>query len=271
MGTKVGIHLLLLASALFFFVTPQSGCGKSGRDGITLAGSTAFQPFAEKLAERYLAAHPDESIDVQGGGSAVGIQAAISGAAEIGVADMLQLPQEAAALTATVVARDGIALVVHPSNPLRELTAEQAHDIFAGRIRNWRDLGGRDATIHVFSREDGSGTRKSFDKMVLRGDRVSGEALYQNSNGTIREAVASDPNAIGYVSIGLVNDKVKALLWNGTEPTNQNVVDGIYPLARPVYFLTRGEPAPPARRFIEYVLSAEGQQILAAEGLVPVN
>jgi phosphate transport system substrate-binding protein len=97
------------------------------------------------------------------------------------------------------------------------------------------------------------------------------DALFQNSNGTVREAVASDPNAIGYVSIGLVNDKVKPLLWNGVSATNENVNNQSYPLARPIYFLTRGEPAAPVKQFIDFVLSPEGQGILAAEGLIRVK
>jgi phosphate transport system substrate-binding protein len=247
------------------------GCGSRGLNTVTLAGSTAFQPFAEKLAELYLAAHPDVAINVQGGGSAVGIQAALSGAAQIGMADLVQLPAEARALTATVVARDGIAIVVNPANSVLGITPAQAHDIFAGRVTNWKDLGGPDAKIRVICREEGSGTRRSFDQLALGGDRVSADALFQNSNGTVREAVASDPNAIGYVSIGLVSEKVKALLLNGIAATNANVRNGSYPLARPIYFLTRGEPAPPVRQFIDYVLSAEGQGILGSEGLIPVK
>jgi phosphate transport system substrate-binding protein len=271
MRSRSALQFLNTASIVLLGFVALSGCGSRGRNTVTLAGSTAFQPFAEKLAERYLAAHPDASINVQGGGSAVGIQAAISGAAQIGMADLVQLPEEAKSLTATAVARDGIAIVVNPSNPVSGITSSQAHDIFAGRIRSWKDLGGLEAKIRIICREEGSGTRRSFDQLVLGGDRVSSDALFQNSNGTCREAVTSDPNSIGYVSIGLVNQKVKALLWNGIAATNANVGNGSYPLARPIYFLTRGEPAPHVRQFIDYVLSAEGQGILETEGLIPVK
>lgn len=270
MRIRSAIQLLATASVLLG-VGALSGCGSRGRNTITLAGSTAFQPFAEKLAEHYLTIHPEASVNVQGGGSAVGIQAALSGAAQIGMADLVQLPEEAKALTATVVARDGIAIVVHPANPVSGVTATQARDIFVGRITNWKELGGPDAGIRVICREEGSGTRRSFDQLVLGGDRVSPQALFQNSNGTVREAVANDPNSVGYVSIGLVNKKVKALLWNGVAATNEDVRNGTYPLARPIYFLTRGEPAPPVRQFIDFVLSTKGQEILAAEGLIRVK
>jgi phosphate transport system substrate-binding protein len=262
---------LLFTGSVILAAVALAACGSRGRETITLAGSTAFQPFAEKLAERYIAAHPGAAVNVQGGGSAVGIQAAISGAAQIGMADLAQLPEEAKSLTATIVARDGIAIVVHPANPVAGITAAQARDIFAGRIANWKELGGPDATIRVICREEGSGTRRSFDKLVLGGDRVSPNALFQNSNGTVREAVASDANAIGYVSIGLVNDKVKSLAWDGVVATNADVINGTYPLSRPIYFLTRGEPAPFVRTFIDYVLSPDGQKLLAAEGLIAVK
>lgn len=235
---------------------------------VTLAGSTAFQPFAEKLAEQYLAANPGLHINVQGGGSAVGVQSALVGSADIGMADLLELPKEAKDLTATIVARDGIAIVVNPKNPITTLTSDQARDIFSGKIANWKDVGGQDTTIRVISREDGSGTRRSFDKLVLGNDKLTSSALFQNSNGTIREAVASDPSSIGYLSTGLVDKKIKAILYNGVQPTNEMVKNGKYPLSRPVYFLTRGELKPQTKAFIDYVLSPASQKELEKEGLI---
>ena len=264
-GTSVWTSLALVG------LLASSGCSRSPGRSVTLAGSTAFQPFAEKLAERYAATRPGTRVNVQGGGSAVGIQSALSGAAEIGMADLLQLPDEAKALKATVVARDGIAIVVHPQNPVAVLSADQARAVFSGKTANWKVLGGPDAAIRVISREEGSGTRRSFDKLVLAGEALAAGALFQNSNGTVREAVASDPAAVGYVSIGLVNGKVKALRYNDVVPTNANVVNGTYPLARPIFFLTRGVPAAPAQEFIDYVLSPEAQGILAQEGLIPAK
>lgn len=244
------------------------GCSRRTHNTVTLAGSTAFQPFAEKLVEHYLETHKGVQINVQGGGSAVGIQSALSGVAEIGMADLVDLPPEARPLTPTIVARDGIAIVANPANPVTNLSASEAHDIFTGRIVNWKEIGWEDAQIHVISREEGSGTRSSFDKFVLHGEKLSPGALFQNSNGTCREAVASDAYAIGYVSIGLVNSKVKALLYDGTRPTNENVKKGRYHLARPVYFLTNGAPKTETQGFIDYVLSPEAQKMLEKEGLI---
>ena len=263
MGTTI-----LAAGCAVALALGGAGCARRTENTVTLAGSTAFQPFAEKLAETYMATHGDVRINVQGGGSAVGIQAAVAGSADIGMADLLTLPDDAKALTATVVARDGIAIVVHPSNPITDLTVEQAKAIFAGQITNWKDVGGRDAAIRIISREEGSGTRRSFQKLVLGETKLSPSALFQNSNGTIREAVASDPDAVGYLSIGLVDARVKSVSYTGVAATNENVKQGTYPLARPVVFLTRGEPRPIVQAFIQYVLSAEAQQLLEQEGLI---
>lgn len=263
MKNKLFITFLALCVAIF-----TVACSRTQRNTVTLAGSTAFQPFAEKLAEHYMQKNAGVQINVQGGGSAVGIQSALSGAADIGMADLLTLPDEAKELSSTTVARDGIAIIVNPKNSLPAINSEQARDIFSGKISNWKELGGTDAPIRVISREEGSGTRRSFDKLVLGGQKIAANSLFQNSNGTCREAVASDLNAVGYVSIGLVNDKVKALAYNGVVPSNADVKKGKYPLARPVYFLTKGEPGVNAKAFIDYVLSSEAQDILEKEGLI---
>jgi phosphate transport system substrate-binding protein len=208
------------------------------------------------------------NINVQGGGSAVGIQAALAGSADIGMADLLSLPDEAKPLTSTVVARDGIAIISNPGNSIESLTAAQARDVFSGKIANWKVLGGGDKQIRIISREEGSGTRRSFQKLVLGGDKLAANALFQNSNGTIREAVASDADAIGYLSIGLVDKRVKALRYNDVEPSNANVKNGAYPLARPIYFLTKGEMKPSVKAFVDYILSGESQALLEKEGLI---
>jgi phosphate transport system substrate-binding protein len=140
-----------------------AGCGKP-RENVTLAGSTAFQPFAEKLADSYMEKVPGVTITVQGGGSAMGLHSALSGTAEIGMADLVQLPPEADRLHNLVVARDGIAVVLNPANPVSELTLKQVRGLLSGFIANWRDIGGPDRPVSVISREAGSGTRTSFEQ-----------------------------------------------------------------------------------------------------------
>ncbi len=259
----------LLALVCGIAIVISGGCGKQ-RTAVTAAGSTAFQQFAEKLAEQFMAKHPDIAVTIQGGGSALGIQAALSGAAQIGMADLVKLPPEAESLTAVVVARDGIAVVVNNANPLKDLTLEQIRGIFNGKIRNWKELGGADHTITVVSREAGSGTRSSFEKIV-KDVSLTKDAIIQDSNGTIRETVIMDANAIGYLSHGLLNEKLKAVTVQGISCTTEEVVAGRYPLVRPVYLLTKGEPTGACKAFIDYICSAEGQKTIKDSGLIPAK
>jgi phosphate transport system substrate-binding protein len=245
------------------------GCGK-GKTSITLAGSTAFQPFAEKLADQYMISHPNVNLTVQGGGSEVGIQSANSGAAQIGMADLVTLPPEANALTATVVAKDGIAVVVNPKNQIVKLTTDQVRDIFNGKITNWKEVGGIDALITVVSREAGSGTRSSFEQIV-KNISLKKDALIQDSNGTIRETVANDANSIGYLSHGLVNEKIKPLKVDEVECTVEQIVAGNYKLVRPIYLLVKGNMDGEIKNFIDYILSPEGQQTIKKNGLLPAK
>jgi phosphate transport system substrate-binding protein len=262
---KNTIALLLVC----LFVLLASGCGRS-KLSVTLAGSTAFQPFAENLADQYMKAHPEVSITVQGGGSAVGIQSAISGAAQIGMADLVVLPDEAKVLTPTVVARDGIALITHPSNPVANLTSQQVKEIFNGTIKNWKEVGGNAIPITVVSREAGSGTRTSFEQL-MKGIQLTKDALIQDSNGTIRETVANDANAIGYISHGLLNEKIKALSIDGQGCSNQTITEGKYILVRPIFLLVKGSPEGEIKNFIDYILSPEGQKTIEVKGLIPVK
>lgn len=245
------------------------GCGK-GKTSITLAGSTAFQPFAENIAEQYMKTRPNVSITVQGGGSAVGVQSAISGAAQIGMADLVKLPEEAKVLTATVVARDGIAVVLNPANKVAGLTTNQVRDIFNGKIKNWKEVGGANAAITVVSREAGSGTRSSFEQ-IIGNVSLTKDALIQDSNGTIRETVANDLNAVGYLSHGLISEKIKAIKIDDQECTTEAITAGTYKMVRPIFLLTNGEPQGEVKSFIDYVLSAEGQQTIKSKGLIPAK
>ncbi len=246
-----------------------AGCGKQ-RTPVTVAGSTAFQPFAEKLAEQFMEQHPDIAVTVQGGGSALGVQAALSGAAQIGMADLVMLPQEAQSLTSVVVARDGIAIVLNNANPVKDMTMEQIRGLFNGKIKNWKELGGADHGVTVVSREAGSGTRSSFEQIV-KNVALTKDAIIQDSNGTIRETVVMDENAVGYLSHGLLNEKLKAVTVHGVPCTTEEVVAGRYPLVRPVYLLTKGEPTGACKAFIDYICSAEGQRTIKESGLIPAK
>jgi phosphate transport system substrate-binding protein len=244
------------------------GCQRS-RAGITVAGSTSVEPFAELLADEYMAHHPESHIYVQGGGSTAGIEAAITRAANIGMSSR-NLTGEELKLYAVTIAKDAIAIIVHPTNRISNLPLGQIREVFSGKITNWIELGGPNKPIDIVTREEGSGTRESFQKFVMGEEDISLGALVQDSNGAVRQVIANDPNAIGYISLGLVNEQVKAIKISRVEPTLTNVYNGQYALVRPFLFVFNGEPVGEARSFLEYVLSPSAQKLLLKEGLVPV-
>jgi phosphate transport system substrate-binding protein len=246
-----------------------AGCQRP-KGGMTLAGSTSVEPFAELLAEEYMKLHPQTRIYVQGGGSTAGVEAARSHAANIGMSSRSLLPHEND-LSAVTIARDAIAVIVHPKNPIRNLSLIQVRDVFSGKIKNWKELGGPDHhPIVLVTREEGSGTREAFQKFVMAKDEISLAALVQDSNGAIRQVVSSDPNTIGYISLGLVNEKVIAVDISGVVPSVANIENGSYTLVRPFLFLFNGEPTGETKAFVDFVLSPPAQRILAKEGLVGI-
>ena len=258
-----------LALALGVALFPACRPGGSGK-ALTLAGSTSVQPFADKWAEVFMARHPGFVVNVQGGGSSAGIQACKSGACDIGMSSRELKPDEKD-LTAIVVARDGLAVVVHPTNPVRGLKIAEVQQIFSGDLLDWRPLGGPDRPVTVVTREEGSGTRGAFQEMVMGKVRIFRGAITEDSNGTVREIVARDPAAIGFLSLGLVNDQVRALALDGVAANDANIRNKSYRLVRPFLFLSRGEPTGLARQFVDFVLSDEGQALIAKEGLLAIR
>jgi phosphate transport system substrate-binding protein len=258
-----GLPALILLSVLIVGV----GCGRSRGKALSLVGSTSVQPFAEMLAEEYQRARPNEAVEVQGGGSTAGIQAVANGVAEVGMCSRRLKPAESE-FTPITIARDGIAMVAHRSNPVQALTREQVRDLFSGMAKNWKEVGGPDRTVRLITREEGSGTREAFTTLVMGKTRIANTALTQESNGAVKELVRHDPCAIGYMSLGLVGEDLKALAVDGVAPSTATVVSGKYPLVRPFLFVLKGRPTEAAQRFIEYVLSAEAQGLLEREGLV---
>ncbi len=249
------------------------GC-KSGAGGaahaVCVAGSTSVQPFAEKLAEIFMHQHPEIRVDVQGGGSSAGIQAATQGAADLGASSRELLGPEKQ-LVEIPIAYDGIAVIVHPSNSLADLNVAQLRQIFSGQLTNWRDLGLPPREIDVINREEGSGTREAFEHLVMGKAEVSPAAMVQDSNGAVREIVAGDPNAIGYISAGLVDNRVKALTIEGVAPTAENIKNHTYKLRRRFLLVSRQTPGDSCKKFVDFALSPQGQQILEKEGLVGVR
>ncbi len=258
---------LIVLSLIILF-----GCRPSGKEGvvITVAGSTSVQPFAEKLAEIYMEHHRGLIINVQGGGSTAGIRSVRGGAADIGSSSR-DLREDEKDLREIVIAWDGIAIIVHPKNNIYNLNLTQIRDIFAGKIKYWSELGWVRKNIHFVTREEGSGTRSAFEEIVMHDIPISDEALVQDSNGSVREIVAHDPHAIGYISYGIVDKRVKALSIDGVELNLGTIKEKRYELTRPFLFVTKEEPHGLARDFIDFILSSKGQGILEMEGLVGVR
>ncbi len=236
---------------------------------LIVAGSTSVQPLAEALAEEFMAKHPRVRIQVQGGGSSAGIAAAKSGVADLGTSSRELQPEERD-LHEVQIALDGIAVVVHPGNPVANLTVEQVRRIYAGGLTDWKAVGGPAGPIMVVTREAGSGTRGAFEELVMNGKAISAKAIVQGSTGAVRSSVAQARNAIGYVSLGALDPSVKAVALGGVRPTAANVQNKTYKLTRPFLFLTRSAPTGLAKAFIDFVLSKEGQQIVAEE-FIPVK
>jgi phosphate transport system substrate-binding protein len=237
---------------------------------VCVAGSTSVQPFAEKLAETFIRQHPEVRIDVQGGGSSAGIFAASQGAAELGASSRELIGAEKD-LYGIAIAYDGIAVVVHPTNPLTNILLEEIRRIFGGQMTDWKGLGLKPHPIDIITREEGSGTREAFEHLVMAKQEISPAALVQDSNGAVREIVAGDPYSIGYISAGLVNEQVKALEIDGVLPTREHIKAQKYRLVRRFLLVSRRAPTGPSQAFVDFVLSPQGQHLLEAEGLVGVR
>jgi phosphate transport system substrate-binding protein len=241
-----------------------------------VAGSTTVQPLAEMLADAFTAANPDVRIDVQGGGSSVGVKSAGENQVDIGAASREVKDSELSDfpnLKVFTIARDGIAIVVHPDVAVEGLAKDEVRDIFAGEIANWSEVGGPDKAIVVVSREEGSGTRGAFEEMVMddEGPVIADTAILQPSNGAVRTTVSTTPDAVGFLSFGYLDASVKALKVDGVEPTEANAANGSYPIVRPLNMMTGEEPSGIVKAWLDFVLSAEGQAVVVEEGYISVN
>jgi phosphate transport system substrate-binding protein len=261
---------LISVTSLALVTLVLGGCGQSASSTVTEAGSTTVQPLAEKMAAAFETKNPGVTITIQGGGSSVGVKSAADGTVDIGAASRELKPDEPK-LVKHLLARDGIAVVVHPGNPVTGLTKDQIIKIFAGEITDWSEVGGNSGTITVISREEGSGTRAAFEEMVLGEALITDRAILQPSNGALRTAVSTTPLAIGFLSLGYVDSTVKALDVNGVAPTQENCESGMYPIVRPLCFLTKEQPTGLVKAFIDFCTSSEGQEIVQEEGYLSIR
>ena len=262
--------LFFLAALIISCTDKLSVDAKNTKPVINIAGSTSVMPFTEKLAEYFMLEHPNYTVNVQAGGSTAGIQACLNKTVNIGMSSRELKPEEKA-LKETAICYDGIAIVVNPINPLSSLQLSQVQDIFNGKIKNWKELGWINRKIDAVTREEGSGTRGAFEELVMKKDEIDEGIMVQDSNGSVKEVVATDPYAVGYLSMGTVDSRVKAMAVDSVAPTVENVKLKKYRIVRPFLYLTLGEPHKNTQTFINFVLSREGQNILKKEGLISVH
>jgi len=264
---------IILMSISIIVIVLFCCCTQPRRETIRIAGSTTVQPISLKAAEIFMERNPNVMVSVLGGGSGTGIKMVAEGSVDIGASSRELKDEEKAKypdLVAKVMARDAIAIVVNPKNPVNDLTLEQIRDIFSGKIRNWKEVGGEDKEIVVVVREIGSGTRATFEEIVMRGVKIREDALQKPSNGAVKAKISENENAIGYIGLGYVDSSVKALKVDGVYPSKENVRSGKYKLVRNLYYITKGEPSGITKEFIDFVLSEEGQKIVEEEGFISV-
>lgn len=284
--TVVGQPATLASSVTFPApaATTAAPVASGQKQTIKISGSTTVLPIVQKAADQYMATHADADIQVSGGGSGVGIQAIGAKTVDIGMssrevtsAEMAKYP----AFVVTAVAQDGIAVIVNPANEIDYITLDQIKNIYLGTTTKWTEISGANVPgtnnqIVVIGRDSASGTRSYFDEVLLAKKTPTKMMLEKNSNGAVLQTVAQTPGSIGYVSIGFVSNDVKALpVWYNAEkivaPTLDNVKTKTYPVSRDLYVITNGKPSGLASDFITYILSPEGQKIVADEGYVTVS
>ena len=236
---------------------------------INVTGSTSVGPYAGELATMFEQKYPGTMVSVIQVGSGPGIQAVINGTTDIGMSSRALTSAEAAkGLTTWKICDDGIAIIVNNNNSLTNLSSSQIKDIYAGNITNWQQVGGSNTPIMVVTREVGSGTRDGFQSLIMGSTNITTGAITQSSTGAVITYVAGDPNSIGYISFGSMENSVKALEVDGVTPSIATIKDKSYKLQRPFLYVTNGTPNAVAQAFINYTLGTDGQAYLAKQNLV---
>ena len=264
-----------LPACLMFF-SLLAGTALAG-ESIVINGSTTVLPVAQVAAEAYMKLHPGVNISLSGGGSGNGIKALIDGSANIANSSRfikdkeVSLAQEKGVYPVPHrVAIDAIVPIVHPDNPVTDLSIEQLSLIYQGKITNWKEIGGKDLQIVVVSRDTSSGTYEVWEEKVLHKAKVTAKAQLQASNGAVVQAISKNRYAIGYIGLGYMNDSIRGIKVNGIEATAATALSGAYLVARPLFMFTNGWPTGIVSDFITFVVSRDGQELVRKEGFVPL-
>ena len=272
---KIISIVIAAACALALF----AGCSAkapeaAAEDGnVSLDGSTSMEKVIGSLGESFINSNPGTSYTYNPTGSGSGIKAVSEGTCDIGLSSRnLKDDEKASGLTGTVLALDGIAVIVNPNNPVSDLSVEQIASIYKGEITNWKDVGGNDAEIVLIGREAGSGTRDGFESITGTNDACKYRQEL-TSTGDVITTVSQNPDAIGYASLASLKDNVKALTVGGIAPTEDTVKDGSYVIQRPFVLVTKDgvELSETAKKFFDYATSSQAAEVITAAGAVPVN
>ena len=255
-----------------------------GANAQRIKGSDTVLPVAQQTAERFMNQHPDARVTVTGGGTGVGISALMDNTTDIAMAsrpikfsEKMKIKAAGEEVNEVIVAYDALAVVVHPSNPVKQLTRQQLEDIFRGKITNWKQVGGDNRKIVVYSRETSSGTYEFFKESVLKNKNYMASSLSMPATGAIIQSVSQTKGAIGYVGLAYLSDRVKPIAVSYDEgkhyvlPTMENGTKRQYPVVRPLYYYYNVSDKAKVSPFIEYVLSPAGQNIIKKGGYIPVK
>ena len=247
---------------------------------LQIDGSTTVGPIADAFAEAFKTAYPNVAITVSKTGSGDGVASLIDNRCDIAMSSRFMREAEfknavnnGVLPVAHVIAMDGVCVVLHPSNPVQELTTEQVRDIYAGKITNWNQVGGVNRTIVVISRDTSSGTYETFENLVMQKTKMADHVEYVNSNPQAHARVRSTEGAIGYVGIGFLDRYVKAVKLDGVTPSRSTIAKGIFPVARPLFLFTNGYPklGSMTHAYVTYHLTEQGQEIIESKGFVPLT
>ena len=265
--------LICMLLALTCAAALLTGCAASSGGSVSTDGSTSMEKVIGALGESFMKDNSGTTFTYNPTGSGSGIQAVQEGRCDIGLSSRsLKDEEKANGLTQTVLAYDGIAVIVSPENPVSDLTVEQIASIYTGEITNWKDVGGSDAEIVLIGREAGSGTRDGFESITGTTDKCQYRQEL-TSTGDVITTVSQNPNAIGYASLAALKDSVKALSVGGVAPTEDTVKDGSYVIQRPFVLVTKDAQklSATAQKFFDYALSANAAPVISAAGAVPAN